>query len=154
LTVLASLRNLTGIPFMVKFRADHYLVAELEGVTDVTATANSVLGALKDMPELKDLAVVSRRMEGRQWSEILGRLIIPEGSRAFWGMVKREVTPREPYNLFIRIDVNAEAPTIEEARDKVKSWVEAQFVPRIKKDAAVKTIRVLQARDLYLPKLG
>ena len=139
---------------MAKFRADHYLVAELEGVTDVTAAANSVLGALKDMPELKDLAVVSRRMEGRQWSEILGRLIVPEGSRAFWAMVKREVTEREPYNLFIRIDVNAEAPTIEEARDKVKSWVEAQFVSRIKKDTTVKSIRVLQARGLYLPKLN
>ncbi len=138
---------------MAKFRADHYLVAELEGVTDVTDAATTVLGALKDMPELKDLAVVSRRMEGRQWSEILGRLIIPEGSRAFWAMVKREVTTREPYNLFVRIDVNAEAPTIEEARGKVKSWVEAQFVPRIKKGVTVKTIRVLQAKELYMPKL-
>jgi hypothetical protein len=137
---------------MAKFRADHYLIAKLEN-PDIKSDGDLVLEALKDIPELKDLAIVSRKLEGRQWREILGRIDIPEGSKAFWAMVKNEVTKREPYNLFIRIDVNAEAETIEKAREAIKSWVEKEFVPRITSKVRVTSIEVLQPQQLYMPKL-
>ena len=69
---------------MPKFRADHYLIAEFQSVKDTKQVGEKVLAALKELDELKDLAIVSKRMEGKSWSEILGRIDVPAGSKAFW----------------------------------------------------------------------
>ncbi|MBD3407866.1 MAG: hypothetical protein GF411_17230 [Candidatus Lokiarchaeota archaeon] len=138
---------------MAIFRADHYLIAEFKDIKDTKASGQKVLDALSEMSELKDLAIVSKRLEGKQWSEILGRIDVPAGSKAFWAMIKKEVTEREPYNLFIRFDRNAEAETIEAAREKVKSWVESEIVPKIESNLPVKTIKVLQPNEVFMPKL-
>ncbi|MHA2230009.1 MAG: hypothetical protein ACXABZ_09865 [Candidatus Thorarchaeota archaeon] len=138
---------------MAKFRADHYLIAEFEDVSDITATGQKVLEALQDIPALKDLAIVSKRLEGKQWSEILGRIDIPEGSKAFWAMIKKEVNEREPYNLLIRFDRNAEGETIEEARAKVKSWIEDEIVVKVKAKTKIKTVQVLQPNEIFMPTL-
>ena len=138
---------------MPKFRADHYLIAEFQSVKDTKQVGEKVLAALKELDELKDLAIVSKRMEGKSWSEILGRIDIPAGSKAFWAMIKKDVTEREPYNLFIRFDMNAEGETIEDARASVKSWVETNVVPKIKANTDIKTIKVLQPNEIFLPKL-
>jgi hypothetical protein len=138
---------------MPKFRADHYLIAEFESVKDTKQVGEKVLAALKELDELKDLAIVSKRMEGKSWSEILGRIDVPAGSKAFWAMIKKEVTEREPYNLFIRFDMNAEGETIEDARASVKSWVETNVVPKIKANTETKSIKVLQPDQIFLPKL-
>jgi predicted RNase H-like HicB family nuclease len=139
---------------MPKFRADHYLIAEFNGIPDTKKVGEKVLEALKDLPELKDLAIVSKRLEGKTWSEILGRIDIPAGSKAFWAMIKKEYSEREPYHLFIRFDMNAEGETIEEARANVKSWIESNVAPKIQAKTSVKKLEVLQAIDIYLPKLG
>lgn len=138
---------------MPKFRADHYLIAEFENVTDTKQVGDKVLAALKENPELKDLAIVTKRMEGKSWSEILGRIDVPAGSKAFWAMIKKEITEREPYHLFIRFDMNGEGETIEDARTSVKSWVESTVVPKIQAKTQTKTIKVLQANEIYMPKL-
>ena len=139
---------------MPKFRADHYLIAEFENISDSKATAENVLKALKELPELKDLAMVSKRLEGKSWSEIVGRIDIPAGSKAFWAMIKKDVTEREPYNLFIRFDMNAEAENIEDARGKVKSWLETEVASKIKGSTAVKMLKVLEPNEIFMPKLG
>lgn len=139
---------------MAIFRADHYLIAEFNEVTTIMETGEKVLAALKEVSVLKDLAIVTKRMEGKVWSEILGRIDIPEGSKAFWAMVKKEVTEREPYHLFIRFDRNGEGDTIEDARVAVKDWVEKEVVPKIESKTSVKTIKVLQPNELYMPKLA
>ncbi len=138
---------------MAKFRADHYLIAEFEQVSDTKKIGDKVLVALKEQPELKDLAIVSRRMEGKSWSEILGRIDVPAGSKEFWAMIKKDVTEREPYHLLIRFDMNAEGETIEDARSNVKTWVEDNVVPKIEAKTSVKTIKVLQANELFMPEL-
>ena len=138
---------------MPKFRADHYLIAEFESVTDTKQIGDKVLAALKELQELKDLAIVSKRMEGKSWSEILGRIDVPAGSKAFWAMIKKEITEREPYHLFIRFDMNAEGATIEDARASVKSWVESNVVPKIEANTDTKTIKVLQPNEIFTPKL-
>ena len=138
---------------MPKFRADHYLIAEFENVTDTKQIGDKVLAALKENPELKDLAIVTKRLEGKSWSEILGRIDVPAGSKAFWAMVKKEITEREPYHLFIRFDMNGEGETIEDARASVKSWVESNVVPKIQANTETKTIKVLQANEIYMPKI-
>ena len=137
---------------MTIFRADHYLVAEFEK-PDPASDGKKVLEALQGIKELKDLAIVSRKLEGRQWSEILGRAEIPVGSREFWAMIKKDVTPREPYNLFIRVDINSEGPTIDAARAAVKGWIEREFVPRIQAKVTLKSVRVLQPNELFMPKI-
>ena len=139
---------------MANFRADHYLIAEFEKVSNTKETGEKVLSALKDLPELRDLAIVSKRMEGKSWSEILGRIDVPAGSKAFWAMIKKDLTEREPYHLFIRFDMNAEGETIEDARSNVKSWVEDNVVPRIEAKTSVKSIKVLQPDEIFMPKLG
>lgn len=138
---------------MAKFRADHYLTAEFEDASDIKKIGKKVLTALKELPELKDLAIVSKRMEGRSWSEILGRIDVPAGSKAFWAMIKKELTEREPYHLFIRFDMNAEGDTIDHARSNVKGWIEDNVVPKIDASTSVKTIRVLQPNEIYMPEL-
>jgi hypothetical protein len=138
---------------MATFRADHYLTAEFEKANPSTDT-RKVLEALQGVKELKDLAVASRKLGGKQWSEILGRVDIPAGSREFFAMIKKETTPREPYHLFIRIDINQEAPDIAAARAAAKSWIENEFVPRIKTKIAIKSIRIVQPEELYRPKIS
>ncbi|MHA2065677.1 MAG: hypothetical protein ACXABY_14975 [Candidatus Thorarchaeota archaeon] len=138
---------------MPKFRADHYLTAEFEEIKDTKATGQLVLDALRELPELKDLAMVSKRLEGKSWSEILGRIDIPAGSKAFWAMVKKGVSEREPYNLFIRFDMNAEAENIEQARAGVKDWLDTEVVPRIKSKTSVKRIDILQPNEVFMPEL-
>ena len=138
---------------MAKFRADHYLIAEFKEVTDIKKIGDKVLSALKEMPELKDLAIVSKRLEVKSWSEILGRIDVPAGSKAFWAMIKKDLTEREPYHLFIRFDMNAEGETIDDARANVKSWVEGNVVPKIESNTSVKTIKVLQPNEIYMPEL-
>jgi len=139
---------------MPKFRADHYLIAEFESMKDTKQVGEKVLAALKELKELKDLAIVSKRMEGKSWYEILGRIDIPAGSKAFWAMIKKEFTEREPYNLFIRFDMNAEGETIDDARASVKSWIENNVVPKIQDNTETKSIKVLQASDIFMPKLN
>ena len=138
---------------MPKFRADHYLIAEFENVKDTKQVGDQVLAALKELDELKDLAIVSKRMEGKSWSEILGRIDVPAGSKAFWAMIKKEYTEREPYHLFIRFDMNAEGETIDDARASIKAWVENNVVPKIQANTATKTIKVIQPNEVFMPKL-
>jgi hypothetical protein len=138
---------------MAKFRADHYLIAEFEQISDTKEIGGKVLAALKELPELKDLAIVSKRLEGKSWSEILGRIDVPAGSKAFWAMIKKDFTEREPYHLFIRFDMNAEGETIEDARENVKTWVDNNVVPNIESRTSVKTIKVLQPNEVFMPKL-
>ncbi|MFW9768683.1 MAG: hypothetical protein ACFFF9_00665 [Candidatus Thorarchaeota archaeon] len=138
---------------MAKFRADHYLIAEFDDISDTKKTGDKVLAALKELPELKDLAIVSKRIEGKSWSEILGRIDVPAGSKAFWAMIKKDFTEREPYHLFIRFDMNAEGETINDARLNVKNWVEDNVVPKIKANTSVKTIKVLQPNEVFMPNL-
>ncbi len=99
------------------------------------------------------MAIVSKRLEGKTWSEILGRIDVPAGSKAFWAMIKKDFTEREPYHLFIRFDMNAEGETIEDARTNVKFWVENNVVPNIEAKTNVKTIKVLQPNEVFMPKL-
>jgi hypothetical protein len=138
---------------MAKFRADHYLIAEFEQVSDTKVIGEKVLTALKELPELKDLAIVSKRIEGKSWSEILGRIDVPAGSKAFWAMIKKDFTEREPYHLFIRFDMNADGENIDDARSTVKDWVEKNVVPKIEGKTSVKTIKVLQPNEVFMPKL-
>ncbi len=138
---------------MAIFRADHYLLAEFENI-DVEQDSKAVLEALKEIPELKDLAIVTKKVEHKSWKEILGRIDIPAGSKAFWAMIKKEVTEREPYNLFIRFDMNAEAESIEDARAVVKKWIETNVAPKIEGRVKVKSIRVLRPEEIFMPKLA
>jgi len=139
---------------MAKFRADHYLIAEFNEVSDTKKVGENVLTALKELPELKDLAIVSKRLEGKSWSEILGRIDVPAGSKAFWAMIKKDFSEREPYHLFIRFDMNAEGETIDDARSSVKSWVEGNVVPKIEANTSVKMIKVLQPNEVFMPNLA
>ena len=138
---------------MAIFRADHYLVAEFLESTDPKESGSKVLDALKELPELKDLAIVTKKLEGKSWSEILGRIDVPAGSKAFWAMIKRDITERQPYNLFIRFDMNAEGEDITAARANVKGWIESEVVPRLQAKIQTKSVRVLQPNELYMPEI-
>ncbi|UCE11358.1 MAG: hypothetical protein JSW61_05340 [Candidatus Thorarchaeota archaeon] len=137
---------------MAIFRADHYLVAEFEQL-DLRSDGPKVLDALKMLTELKDLAMVTKKLEDKSWLEILGRIDVPAGSKAFWAMIKRDTTDREPYQLFVRFDMNAEGETIDEARKNVREWIEGKVIPEITSKIPVKTIRVAEPNELYMPDL-
>ena len=68
-------------------------------------------------------------------------------------MIKKEISEREPYHLYIRFDMNAEAKDIEEARAIVKSWIVENVEPRVREKTSVKSLKVLQPTEVYMPKL-
>jgi len=49
--------------------------------------------------------------------------------------------------------MNGEGETIDEARSNVRIWVEGNVVPKIEALTRVKSINVLQANEIFMPKL-
>lgn len=139
---------------MSVFRADFYMTARVTGF-DLDRDSGKVFEALKTVPHLDNLAttrVTKReekmgRMEINEWYEISGSLKIPEGFKAFWVVCKRE-TPKEPFNIFMRIDRNASAETYDEAQEKTKKWVEEQLGEALRRALKIEELQVRSPSEL------
>lgn len=136
------------------FRADFYLTARIPSF-DLDRDSRTVFDTLKKVPQLDNLAttkVTKReekmgRMEIDEWYEISGSLKIPEGFKSFWVVCKRE-TPKEPFNIFMRIDRNAGAESYEEAQGKTRKWVEEQLGGPLRRALKVEELQVKSPSEL------
>lgn len=136
------------------FRADFYLTARIPNF-DLDKDSGTVFGALKTIAYLDNLAMTKvtkreekmGRMEIDEWYEISGSLKIPEGFKAFWVVCKRE-TPKEPFNIFMRVDRNASAESYDEAQEKTRKWVEEQLGEPLRRGLMVEELHVKSPSEL------
>jgi len=139
---------------MSVFRTDLVLKARVTKF-DLDKDSNKVLDALKTVSYLDNLGMtkVTKRVEkmGRmeidEWYEISGSLKIPEGFKAFWVVCKRE-TPKEPFNVFMRIDRNASGENYDKAQEKTRKWVEQELAQPLTKSLTVDELHVNTPSEL------
>lgn len=139
---------------MSVFRSDFFLTARVVNF-DLDRDSKKVFDTLKTVRQLDNLAttkVTKReekmgRMEIDEWYEISGSLKIPEGFKAFWVVCKRE-TPKEPFNIFVRIDRNISAQSYHEAQQKTKKWIDEQLAGPLRRVLKVEELQVRSPSEL------
>ena len=139
---------------MSVFRSDFFLTARVMNF-DLDRDSKKVFDALKTVPQLDNLATtkVTKREEkmGRteidEWYEVSGSLKIAEGFKAFWVVCKRE-TPKEPFNIFVRIDRNTSAQSYHEAQQKTREWIDEQLAGPLRRTLKVEELQVSSPSEL------
>jgi len=139
---------------MSVFRTDFALKARVMNF-DLDGDSKKVFDILKTVSYLDNLGITKAtkreekmgRMEIDEWYEISGSLKIPEGFKAFWVVCKRE-TPKEPFNVFMRIDRNASAENYDEAQEKTRRWVEEQLAEPLRKSLRIEELHVKTPSEL------
>lgn len=108
------------------FRIDFYLQASLVGEVQFKEDSNRMLETLKSIKALKGVKMTEVDSSDRTWIEYEGSIDVPEGSKAFLALLKRK-DESDPYNIFLRIDINKEAVTREKAEQETREWIEETF---------------------------
>jgi hypothetical protein len=108
------------------FRIDFYLRASLVGEVRFKEDSNEMLETLMSIKVLKGVKMIEVESSDRTWIEYEGNIDVPEGSKAFLALLKRK-EESDPYNIFLRIDVNKEAVTREKAEQETREWIEETF---------------------------
>lgn len=111
---------------MTIFRIDFYLKATLDREVKFEEDSNRMLETLKGIPALKGVKMTEVESSNRTWVEYEGSIDVPEGSKAFLGLLKGK-DERDPYDIFFRIDINKEAATQEKAEQETREWIKEVF---------------------------
>jgi hypothetical protein len=85
-----------------------------------------MLETLKSIKALKGVKMTEIESSDRTWIEYEGSIDVPEGSKAFLALLKRK-DESDPYNVFLRIDINKEAVSREKAEQETREWIEETF---------------------------
>ena len=107
---------------MPVYRADLYVTAMIQDFA-IEAHSNELFTMLRAIPELANLSMTKQHRGNVDWYDIIGSINVPERARAFEALCK-ESSPREAYNLFIRIDRNITADSYEAAQLHARAWVQ------------------------------
>ena len=107
---------------MPVYRADLYVTAMIQDFA-IEAHSHKLFTMLKTIPELANLSMTKQHRGNVDWYDIIGSINVPERARAFEALCK-ESTPREAYNVFIRLDRNITADSYEEAQLRAQAWVQ------------------------------
>jgi len=126
---------------MPVFRMDFYVQASLENEVRLEEGSKKMLEALERIEALKNVKMTTVRSAGKTWIEYEGNIDIPQGSKAFSALLKRKER-NDPYNIFLRIDINMEADTQEEAEKETGEWVEEVFAEPLKQSLNITEIRI------------
>nr|MDO8135796.1 hypothetical protein [Candidatus Njordarchaeum guaymaensis] len=126
---------------MPVFRMDFYAQATLENEVRLEEDSKKMLEALKSIEALKNVKMASVQSAGRKWIEYEGNIDVPQGSKAFLALLKRK-EENEPYNVFLRIDINKEADTREKAEEETRKWIEEVFAESIKRTMNITKIQI------------
>lgn len=111
---------------MAIFRMDFYVQAILDREVQFKVDSSKMLETLKGIKALKGVKMTEVESSERTWIEYEGSVDVPEGSKAFLALLKRK-DERDPYDIFLRIDVNKEAATRETAEQETKEWIQETF---------------------------
>jgi len=113
------------------FRMDFYMQASLDKEVQFKEDSSKMLESLKGIKALKGVKMTEVASSEKTWVEYEGSIDVPEGSKAFFALLKRR-DEKDPYNIFFRIDVNKEAATREDAEQKTRKWIEETFAATLK----------------------
>jgi hypothetical protein len=105
---------------------DFYVQAILDREVQFKVDSSKMLETLKGIKALKGVKMTEVESSERTWIEYEGSVDVPEGSKAFLALLKRK-DERDPYDIFLRIDVNKEAATRETAEQETKEWIQETF---------------------------
>jgi len=124
---------------MPVFRMDFYAQATLENEVQFGEDSKKMLETLRNIKALRNVKMTMAKSAGKTWIEYEGNIDVPQGSKAFLALLKRR-DQNDPYNIFLRIDINKEADTREKAEKETREWIEAVFVEPLKR--AMKTTEI------------
>jgi len=110
------------------FRMDFYMQAALERELQLGEDSEKLLETLRSITVLKNVKMTEIKSANESYVEYEGSIEVSQGSKAFLALLKHK-DEKEPYNIFLRIDVNKEAGTREEAEARTREWIEATFAP-------------------------
>jgi flavodoxin len=105
---------------------DFFVQATLGREVQFKEDSSRMLETLKNIKALKGVKMTEVESSGKTWIEYEGSVDVPEGSKAFLALLKRK-DQRDPYEIFLRIDINKEAVTREKAEHETKEWIEETF---------------------------
>lgn len=119
------------------FRADLYVKIKIVDY-DLTNSSKKLFEYLNSSSALKNVQMTKvkkdREEQGKitieEWYEITGSIDIPEGGKSFW-VLSKNITEKEPYNFFMRIDRNIQAKDYEDAQTKASEWAKQILITPI-----------------------
>nr|MDO8099876.1 hypothetical protein [Candidatus Njordarchaeota archaeon] len=126
---------------MPVFRMDFYVQATLENEVRLEEDSRKMLEALKSIEALKNVKMTTAQSAGKTWIEYEANIDVPQGSKAFFALLKRK-DGKDPYNIFLRIDINREADTRENAEKETGQWVEEVFAVPLKGTLNITEIQI------------
>jgi hypothetical protein len=110
---------------------DFYVQATLDREVQFKEDSGRMLEALKGIAVLKGVKMTEVESSSKTWVEYEGTIDVPEGSKAFLALLKRK-DERDPYDIFLRIDVNKEAAVREKAEQDTREWIKETFAKPLK----------------------
>ena len=108
------------------FRIDFYVQATLDREVRLGEDSRKLLEALSRIPVLKNVKMSEAESGDDRWFEFEGSIDIPQGSKAFLALLKHK-DQKDPYDVFLRLDVNKESDTRENAERETRDWVGNTF---------------------------
>jgi hypothetical protein len=123
------------------FRMDFYVQAALEGEVRFDEDSRKLLEALTRIQVLKNVKMSEAESSDDRWFEFEGSIDIPQGSKAFLALLKHK-DQEDPYDIFLRIDVNKESDTREKAEKETRDWIERTFGTPLKNAMSIAKIRI------------
>jgi hypothetical protein len=108
------------------FRIDFYMQAILDREVQFKEDSGKMLELLKSIAVLKGVKMTEVESSDKTWVEYEGSIDVPEGSKAFLALLKQK-DEKDPYDIFLRIDVNKEAASREKAEQEAREWIKETF---------------------------
>ena len=127
------------------FRTDLYVRASFVDESKIDDRAQTLLEALVRSGQFKDLKLSKMDASGKVWYEIQGKIAVPEGFRGFYVIVKKR-SHEDPFNVFMRLDRQSEAPTIEEAGEKSLKWVRS-VIETVQASITLRDVKIERPED-------
>jgi hypothetical protein len=123
------------------FRMDFYVQATLNREVRLGEDSKKLLETLSGINVLKNVRMSEAESGDERWSEFEGSIDMREGSKAFLALLRHR-DQRDPYDIFLRIDVNKESDTREKAEKETKNWIESTFGAPLRKSMGVSRIKI------------
>jgi hypothetical protein len=120
---------------------DFYILAALDKEVQFKEDSSKMLESLRKITALKGVKMTEVASSEKTWVEYEGSIDVPEGSKAFFALLKGK-DEKDPYNIFFRIDVNKEAATREDAEQKTRKWIEETFAAPLRTSMKVAKIYI------------
>ncbi|WXG43045.1 MAG: hypothetical protein WED04_03115 [Promethearchaeati archaeon SRVP18_Atabeyarchaeia-1] len=138
---------------MPAFRIDFYVQATLDHEVRFEEDSKRMMETLRKIQVLKNIKMSEVKSSNDKWFEFEGNIDIPQGSKAFLALLKRK-DQEDPYNIFLRIDVNKESDTRERAEKETREWIESTFGQPVKGAMGIAKIKIATPLEIIKDKKG